>query len=74
MVGMNDADIMKSFKQGIAAALSDEEVTPDEVYDNALRFACNDFNLRADWLDARLAIHFDVNGWPSSWAAYIGWS
>lgn len=63
---MNDAAIIRSFFQGIACAKA-ADLPADEVYDSALNYACNDWNLRKAWLDARLSVYFDVNGYPEAW-------
>lgn len=64
---MNDAEIIRCFFQGIACAKADDEVEAFEVYDCALDFVCNDYGVRREWLNDRLAIYFDANGYPEVW-------
>jgi hypothetical protein len=66
---MNDAfhdHYLRSFLQGIACAKA-AELPSEEVYDSALCFACNDWNLAPRWLDERLAVYFEVSGYPEVW-------
>jgi hypothetical protein len=63
---MNNDAIIKSFYQGIACAKAGE-LPAEEVYDSALNYACNDWNLRKAWLDDLLASHFAGVGYPEVW-------